>query len=146
MVGTTLGCFTSLMVCILGVCSSFHFFFCNVFQISAFCPEPVTLAFFVPCPPFPGLRRVLAVLALPSLFALGSAFPAFRSQPKHRSLGEPFPTTPPSLPPTPAFQRAVIAPTAPPASCRISFTTAILPLPMSLFHSYLSFLIRLQAV
>ena len=104
-----------------------------------FCPEPVTLAFFIPCPPFPGLCHVLAVVALPSLFALGDAFPAFKSQPKHCSLGEPFLTIPPSLLPTPAFQRAIIAPTAPPASCRISFTTAILPLPMTLFLSYLSY-------
>ena len=64
-----------------------------------FCPEPVTLAFFIPCPPFPGLCRVLAVVALPSLFALGDAFPAFKSQPKHCSLGEPFLTIPPISPP-----------------------------------------------
>ena len=36
MVGTTLDCFTSLMVCILGIYNSFHLFFCNVFQIFAF--------------------------------------------------------------------------------------------------------------
>ena len=35
MVGTTLDCFTSLVVCILGIYDSFHFFFCSIFQIFA---------------------------------------------------------------------------------------------------------------
>ena len=139
MVGTTLGCFTSLMVCILGVCSSFHFFFFDVFD---FCLSVLSQWHWLSL--FPVLHsRVFTVSLLLSLSppCLPWVTPSQLSDLSLsivllENLSSP---SPPSLLPTPAFQRAVIAPTAPPASCRISFTTAILPLPMSLFHSYLSY-------
>ena len=90
-----------------------------------FCPEPV--AFFIPCPsPFLGPCCVLAVLALPSLFALGNTFPAFRSQPKPCSLGEPFLTIPSVSPPLSCHSESCHSSHS--SSClwfRISFTTAI---------------------
>ena len=90
-----------------------------------FCPEPV--AFFIPCPsPFLGPCCVLAVLALPSLFALGNAFPAFRSQPKPCSLGEPFLTIPSVSPPLSCLSESCHSSHSSSCLCfRISFTIAI---------------------
>ena len=125
MVGTTLGCFTSLMVCILGIYNSFHFFFCNVFQIFAFLSWAsgflYSLSFSIPGP-----CCVLAVLALLSLFALSNAFPAFRSQPKPRSLGEPFLSIPSVSPPLSCLSESCHSSHSSSCLCfRISFTAAI---------------------
>lgn len=117
MVGTTLGCFTSLMVCILGVCSSFCFFFCDVFQIFAFLSWASDTGFLYSLSSIPG-SSPYPCCCLPSPPCLPWVTP---SQLSDLSLSIVLlenlssPTTP-SLLPTPAFQRAVIAPTAPPAS------------------------------
>lgn len=115
---------------------------------------PVALVFFIPCaassscPEFLPLP-VLAVLALPSLCALGNAFPAFKCQPKHHSLREPIPdhlTFRHLSYSTPHSHLSESCHSSHSTSClfsRISFTTAILHLLMSLLHSYLYFLIRL---
>ena len=86
------------------------------------------MAFFIPCPsPVLGPCWVLAVLALPSLLALGNAFPAFRSPPEPRSLGGPFLTTPSVSPPHSCLSERCHSSHSSSCLCfRISFTTATL--------------------